>query len=391
VNISVVASLLNATIEENIETVSAALDDLDHNGSLADLGVASSTGSGSVTGDVMLPSAARRPAQGPPFLFQIDSSSDDDAEPSVEGGANSIGSRAWYVAIFEVLVQRGFAFIALFTLLLTAFAGVSFLQSSHDFRSWWPCQKRQLRDSVRQHAEAMKVTHSSDIVSTFGEEDAVQAGSPGMCVRIQGKIVATPQSVMSAPFSGRSCVMYSASVAHGRLDGVHQPPVAYHSANSDFVVELADDPEVKVTVHGQDVALFDMVQGSCAQEYMFVDAPEAWQAFTLAHTVGRTSSDAPCGASSQVDFGVASARELEFCESALPVGATVTCLGEVVRDRLGGLNLLPWRPARGAAKRPDDVFSLPNAVGRRLEEHMDSLVGRVMVSDDPMLVAFKTW
>merc|ERR1719436_1104149 len=102
-------------------------------------------------------------------------------------------------------------------------------------------------------------------------------------MRVQGRVVASPGTALTAPFSGRSCVMYSASVTrYGRRDGVHQPPLAFHMASADFAIQLTDMPEVVVRVHGHDVSLFDMAEGQYKCEHGFKDAPDAWRGFVLA-------------------------------------------------------------------------------------------------------------
>lgn len=280
---------------------------------------------------------------------------------------------------------------ALSVFLLLAVACISFVQSPYEAPWWLPYARPPAATSVRQRTEGLSVTRGSEIASLFGiseeDEEKLPAStvSPGGPMRVQGRILRAPEAApLIAPFSNRQCVMYSASVAHRRLDGVHQPPVAYNSATSDFVLELADAPEVLLTIHGQDVALFDMVEGSHSCEHSFSDAPDVMRGFTLAHLATGV------GLSGQQGLSLSSANELDFCECALPVGATVTCVGEIVKDRMGGLGLLPWRPPL-AEQKPNRRKMLswqrsPGADGQK-----DGVVGRVVVSDDPMLLEVKSW
>merc|ERR1712125_29111 len=99
-----------------------------------------------------------------------------------------------------------------------------------------------------------------------------------------------------------------------------------HSAGADFTLELAD--KVIVTIHCHDVALFDMVGGTHSCNQAFTDAPGPWQGFVLAHGLGTKTYH-----NRHVLPTVTGDTELKFCECALPVGAMVTCVGELVRDR----------------------------------------------------------
>ncbi|CAE8591623.1 unnamed protein product, partial [Polarella glacialis] len=78
-------------------------------------------------------------------------------------------------------------------------------------------------------------------VSTKQEVLSMLAGPRPGIQRLEGRIVPRAGVAMSAPFSSRPCVMYSASASQQRRqDGVHQPPLAYHATGSDFILELDD-------------------------------------------------------------------------------------------------------------------------------------------------------
>eukprot|EP00439_Symbiodinium_sp_Y106_P054269 s685_g7.t1 len=192
----------------------------------------------------------------------------------------------------------------------------------------------------------LPIRSAEEILQKFAPASPAAADSnqnSGMLVRLEGpgRVVAKSAQIMGTPFSERQCVMYSASASHKRQDGVHQPPLAYHAACSDFTLELEHpDGPLQITVHGHDVLLFEMSQGRFSREAAFSEVPEAWRGFALAHLIH--GADASCNAMSCVDLGTKGA--LEFCESALLDGSRVTCVGEVVRDRNGSLSLCPWRP-----------------------------------------------
>merc|ERR1719326_2108339 len=102
-------------------------------------------------------------------------------------------------------------------------------------------------------------------------------------MRIQGRVVSKSTADMVAPLSGRSCVLYSASVSQHRHDGVHQPPVAFESSSRDFAIQLEDCPEMLLEVNSQDVFPFDMESGRYASEIALMDAPDTWRGFMLAN------------------------------------------------------------------------------------------------------------
>lgn len=195
------------------------------------------------------------------------------------------------------------------------------------------------------------------------------AGGPdlsGTLLRVEGRIRSLSDGFLVAPFSGRKCAMYSASVSRGRLDSVHGPPLAYHAARKDFMLEVGGAGGWRLMVESDDVELFGMTEGSYVQELVFSAAPQSHRGFVLSHLLpGREASMHFGGC---VDLSSDGAC-LEFRECALHEGAMVTCVGELVRDRRGGLALQPFRPKPGKA--------LASA---------KALVGHVVVTDDPGLL-----
>merc|ERR1719401_2245080 len=108
-----------------------------------------------------------------------------------------------------------------------------------------------------------------------------------------------------APISCRPCVMYSASVSHHRQDGVHQPPIAFHSHGVNFAIEVSENPHIKVEVHSQDVALFDMAAGRFSCEQAFAEASESRVAFTLQHcnpVKNQSMNDVELGFDGKLEF-----------------------------------------------------------------------------------------
>lgn len=253
----------------------------------------------------------------------------------------------------------------------------------------------------------MRVAGAKEIKCMFGginssnEHLAKFPLHTGNLTRVQARVKATPGNALTAPFSGRQCVSYSASVSQRRHDSVHPPPLAFHKASTDFLLEVASTPPMLINVAGQDVSLFDMSDGLQVTEQAFVSAPNTWRGFVLAHLV--PSADATAHFNSCAELSPEGAP-LEFRESALLVGSTVTCVGEMVRDANGRLCLQPLRslpPQTEEALEQAPVPSkrskswLSRAVSwlaflhrsRELSKaNKEGLIGHVMVSDQPSLV-----
>jgi len=167
-------------------------------------------------------------------------------------------------------------------------------------------------------------------------------------LRLAGEIVGPcVGSPLAAPLTARPCVLYSAWASRKLHEGVLPVPVAFSSMNVEFVVSLADAPEVRVTVEGCDVMLFDMCGGRCTHSWGFAEAPERWQDFVFTHKCA-----VPCGEPWTMNMPRSSATfhgedgPLEFQECVLLVGAMATLVGELCRDFAGDLSLRPLREER---------------------------------------------
>lgn len=146
------------------------------------------------------------------------------------------------------------------------------------------------------------------------------------------------ETLLTAPLTGRKCVLHSAAVCRELHEGMPAVPMAYLASNVDFVVALTDKPEVRFTVKGSDVSLFDMKQGRRVERLTFAKAPDEWQDFILTHR-----SAAPAGADWPASSVLrADTTPVEFQECALLVGSTITVVGELHRGTDGVLCLRPW-------------------------------------------------
>eukprot|EP00931_Biecheleriopsis_adriatica_P004206 TRINITY_DN105910_c0_g1_i1.p1 TRINITY_DN105910_c0_g1~~TRINITY_DN105910_c0_g1_i1.p1 ORF type:complete len:450 (-),score=75.62 TRINITY_DN105910_c0_g1_i1:34-1383(-) len=246
-----------------------------------------------------------------------------------------------------------------------------------------------------QEVEKIRVSRGADLQSMFKLSSAVdgpcQPLRPGILTRVEGRVV-TDQSAggsLAAPFSGSECVYYSASVSQQRHDSIHQPPLAFHSSDRDFVIEVKDAPHVRINVSGSDVALFSMKRGLREWQQAFAEAPKSWCSFVLEHLV--PSTDASMHFKKCIDLG-SDGVALEFRECALLADSSITCVGEVFRDERGNLQLVPWQPqlaeldvGNGKTSKPWLQRAVPWLEGqsgwRKALGSADCLVGNVLVSD----------
>jgi len=300
-------------------------------------------------------------------LFQVDEISTPAVVVKVEG-EETLLSQNWILILASVL---------LFILLLAVCA----LQNVKEDAS-----HRELRTLVGR----LTVKSAEDILNQFESPADSSLQKLGM-TRIQGRVVAKNAQAMATPFSDQQCVMYSASASQQRQDGVHQPPLAYHAACSDFAIELDGPTPLQISVHGHDVSLFQMSHGRFCKEASFSDVPEPWRGFALAHLIHGV--DASCNAMSCVDLGAQGA--LEFCESALLHGSRVTCVGEVVRDRNGELSLCPWRPLveglEATCVEKNRMFPLQFSATSWESPAISQLNGQVLISDNPQFFQNALW
>jgi len=209
-----------------------------------------------------------------------------------------------------------------------------------------------------------------------GLADCSAGSCPGVLLRIRGRVISRHERTLVAPISGRPCAVYSASVSPQRQDGVHPQPVAHHSEGTDFLIEIADAPHLRVKVHHQDTKLFSMVGGHVSCEQPFSEASDSRVDFVLSHlTPGPEMSG---GMLNRASAGIDGT--LEFKESALLIGSYVTAVGELCRDKDGSLQLYPWRPPPCSTRRSFGKKAAAAAPVR------DLLAGRVLASDDPSLL-----
>lgn len=247
---------------------------------------------------------------------------------------------------------------------------------------------------MREHALALQVSGAADvqrILPTEGGYDChfTKPKSSKSPLRLEVKIQS--EGEFRTPLTGQDCVIFSATVSRPGHDGGQPVPVAFSSMCADFVVSLVDNPEVKITVRGEDIWLFDVCGGRHLAETPLASAPDHWQDFVTAHraVVPSLGFGSPTGGRPRVDD--AGGGPFQFQECALLAGAVVTLVGELHRAADGSLSMRPWQHGRAATSCPQQPSDerwrtswerSPPAASGQIEN-----VEKVLVSDDPSLMA----
>jgi hypothetical protein len=284
---------------------------------------------------------------------------------------------------------------------------------------WRTRSARQLEGDAltRSRVEEIRLTSGKELEAMFAirDESAAAAAqisppaelntiSPGMLMRLRGRVTVAPDGgkSLTAPLTSRPAVIYSASVSYAQDIGVHRPPVAFHSAGTDFALRIESDtpgsPPLDVMVSYRDVKLFNMVAGRHALQETFAEASAPGRTFIMSHLVPGSDASSEIAASSS-GGGTGVDGLLDFRECVLAEGQEVTAVGEVVRDGRGGLRLCPWTgdsasKVLGSALRPVGrlggawfaMTSWERGPALKYSRLGDPAVGTVMVSDDPSLL-----
>lgn len=295
---------------------------------------------------------------------------------------DAVGQARGLTTAAKLVIHLGLALslVAIFIAIMTCHSRFAFV---------W---KRAHASGVRAQVTSLPLARGRDVEDMFQGKERYdcaifQPFSPGVVVRLQGKVLAGPQT-LRAPLTRRSCVHFSASASAQRHDGIHQVPIAFHSVCADFTVALLDAAHITFKVCGQDIALFDMQKGNLYEEQRFADAPDHWQDFVLAHRA--PSGDALASAALRTDL-----RKLEFRQVALDVGAVVTCVGELRRGHDGALELVPWQSSStkffAPEKKDESKLSLSDRWRTSWERDLpsdscDQQPEKVLLSDDAGLL-----
>jgi hypothetical protein len=193
--------------------------------------------------------------------------------------------------------------------------------------------------AVRDLAEVLPVTPGSEVVNQLVVSGAYDCNimrplSSKQLLRLEARVEESVSGIcLWTPLTQQPCVQFSTAVCHPE-DGSNLPvQIASHSSAVDFVVSLVDAAHVRIEVEGRDVSTFDMATGRCSVRRAYGSVAQHWQEFTTGHLHnGNTQLTKYCSEQSVLDFE----------ESALVLGTTITVIGELQRNAVGTLVLQPW-------------------------------------------------
>jgi len=210
------------------------------------------------------------------------------------------------------------------------------------FSGWRSDNKGSLRSTIEAQRRS-RATDLQKLMPSSGGYDCAfsKPVSSKQLLRLEVKIEGpdTGLAALRAPLTGRQCVLHSAAVSKQLHDGMPAVPVAFSASSVDFIVSLLDEKETRIHIKGEDVSLFDTVNGKCIERTTFDSAPDSWQDFVLTHR-----SAAPQGQEWAASSSLrADDANLEFQEASLLVGSTVTVIGELHRGVDGQLSMKPWQ------------------------------------------------
>lgn len=241
--------------------------------------------------------------------------------------------------------RRSTAFAASVGLFSATVLGMSCLAAGFWAAIFFGWHRRKDKGDVRPKVEALKKFSAADIekiVPSEGGYDCMFSKpiSSRQLLRLEVRVEcpAPGKTPLTAPLTGRDCVLHSSSVSRQLHAGMPAVPVAFLASSIDFVVRLLDKSNVQISIAGVDVSLFDMKEGTCVEQKTFDSAPDAWQDFVLTHRPATPASrDWPSSSDLRGDHAM-----LEFQECVLAIGAVVTVVGELHRGADGQLSLRPW-------------------------------------------------
>jgi len=250
------------------------------------------------------------------------------------------------------------------------------------------------KNSLREYVEGMKRAPGLDIV------DKLIAGSVYDCaimrplasrqlIRLEARVEeAASGFCLWTPLTQQACVRFTATVSR-QMNGSSQPvPMSYHNASIDFVISLLDAPHVRIELEGSDLSTFDMSTGRMEAKRTFDSAARHMQEFAMTYQIGGKPQPAARFRSENA--------VLEFQETSIVLGTSITVIGELQRNAVGTLLLRPAledntespEPMKNAAWMTSWESPAPSS-WPSIAAAKKPWLGKVWVSDDPSLLGPK--
>jgi len=265
--------------------------------------------------------------------------------------------------------------------------------------------------TIRAYVRQLKVSSASDLEIASPNPEAA-SGKPavsgrilwtgpqlvdrpsavsGQPVRVEVKVEnLMDRTTVKAPLTGQACVAYSAAAI---VDG-DSSPIAHSSKRADFIVAMVDAPWVKILVEGADVLCFGMKGGLWEHREKSVEkAPDHLKEFVAAGEIPK--SDTSYGSIEQdpeKKGAAGSTRAVEFEESAVVIGSTITLVGKLCRGPGGQLSLQRWQKEAAChlpATSPKESCLTPCKGQYNAEASSELWEGKILICDDPTVLSRK--
>lgn len=252
--------------------------------------------------------------------------------------------------------------------------------------------------SLREHIEGMHRSPGLEVVNQLIAGSVYDCAimrplSSKQLIRLEARVEeAASGFCLWTPLSQQACVRFNATVSCQTKRSSLPVPMSYQCSSIDFVISLLDAPHVRIEIEGRDLSTFDMSAGRMNAKRTFDSAARHWQEFAMTHQIG--------GKKQPVSRFRSEHSVLEFQETAIVLGTSITVVGELQRNAVGTLLLRPSvddlaeKPAQLSQEAwmtswestdMKDTISLASIRGS-LAACRKPWLGKVWVSDDPALL-----
>lgn len=297
----------------------------------------------------------------------------------------------------EHFFQASFVLLFVVAMVAQALMSTTRFSSKHTSSTRWTLPSLESDLAIRSYTQDLQVSPATSLETVYPDG----GGSSGAGVFTEPETSAAPvrvevcieglldRSTMLSPFSQQSCVMYSAAATPSG----EQTPLACSSKSADFIVSMADAPWVKILVEGADVLCFGMKSGLWQQhQTSFELAPPHLKEFVASRvaackSVSKAGSETPVSEKTPLQASRKESRSIDFEETALVVGSSVTLVGKLCRGPGGQLSLQRWQAhvcqfpetSPKSSCITSEAGNYDNAVSQ------DEWTGKILACDDPSL------
>lgn len=298
-------------------------------------------------------------------------------------------SRSSLQAVFALFV------VALFVVLLLLLLVGAGRFGRWCIRSWRYSEEKTLREHIvgMPRSPGMEVVNQL-IAGSVYDCAIMRPLSSKQLIRLEARVEeAASGFCLWTPLTQQACVRYTATVSRQTQGASLSVPLSHQSSSIDFVVSVLDAPHVRIEIEGRDLSTFDMTTGRMSAKRTFDSAARHWQEFAMTYQIG--------GKAQPVSRFRSEHSVLEFQETAIVLGTSITVVGELQRNAVGTLLLRPCLEDRSENAEPatqepswKTSWESPDAqdssswsaIQGSLRTARKPWLGKVWVSDDPTLL-----